>query len=61
MFLFCDFKENLSLVKGDNSELRRDLLRVEKYKEQITASLSEPAQTRLNDSLTELISRLNSV
>ena len=61
MFLFCDFKENLSLVKGDNSELRRDLLRVEKYKEQITASLSEPAQTRLNDSLTELVSRLNSV
>ena len=61
MFLFCDFKENLSLVKGDNSELRRDLLRVEKYKEQMTASLSEPAQTRLNDSLTELVSRLNSV
>ena len=61
MFLFCDFKENLSLVKGDNSELRRDLLRVEKYKEQITASLSEPAQTKLNDSLTELVSRLNSV
>ena len=61
MFLFCDFKENLSLVKGDNSELRRDLLRVEKYKEQITAALSEPAQTRLNDSLTELVSRLNSV
>ena len=61
MLLFCDFKENLSLVKGDNSELRRDLLRVEKYKEQITASLSEPAQTRLNDSLTELVSRLNSV
>ena len=61
MFLFCDFKENLSLVKGDNSELRRDLLRVERYKEQITASLSELAQTRLNDSLTELVSRLNSV
>ena len=61
MFLFCDFKENLSLVKGDNSELRRDLLRVERYKEQITASLSQPAQTRLNDSLTELVSRLNSV